>query len=85
MRDMVSHMQGLLTFDSLNAFVAARKYSRDCRNFENPTFESSLDLISLALLSVSNNNFRRDEVSLGDRIPEGFVVFGINRRLMFNG
>jgi len=79
------HMQGLLTSDSLNAFVAARQYSRYCRKSAKLDTDSSLDPISLALLSVSDDNFRRDEVSLGDRIPEGFVVFGINRRLMFNG
>jgi hypothetical protein len=82
---MVRHMQGLLTSDSLNAFVAARQYSRDCRKSAKLDTDLSLDPISLALLSVSDDNFRRDEVSLGDRIPEGFVVFGINRRLMFNG
>jgi hypothetical protein len=77
-------MQGPLTFESLNAFVAARRYSRDCRKFAKPTFDSSQDFVSLALLSVSNDNYRRDEVSLGDRVPEGLAVFGINRRLMFN-
>ena len=80
----MTHMQGPLTFESLNAFVAARRYSRECRNFAKPTFDSSQDFVSLALQSVSNDNFRRDEVSLSDRVPEGFAVFGINRRLKFN-
>jgi hypothetical protein len=92
---MVSHMQGPLTFESLNAFVAARRYSRDCREYARPDvakpdvakpiFNSSQDFVSLALLSVSKDMFRRDEVSLSDRVPEGFVAFGIEQRLMFNG